>query len=77
MCRKPRKGDGRPAWMNKELMSRRIQETTGWLASPHSMQQIILESISKHLMNKKVIRDSLHVFKEGKSCQSKLDSFLQ
>lgn len=68
MCRKPRKGDGRPAWMNKELMSRRIQETTGWLASPQSMQQIILE---------KVIRDSLHGFKEGKSCQSNLDSFLQ
>lgn len=41
------------------------------------MEQTILESISKHLMGKKVIWSSLHEFKKAKSSLTNPDSFLR
>ncbi|CAM4417157.1 unnamed protein product [Lepidochelys kempii] len=58
---------------------RRILGTTGQSASPQSleniMEQVLKESIPKHLEKRKVIRNSQHGFTKGKSCLTNLIAF--
>lgn len=39
-----------------------------------AVEQIVLETIFKHLVDKKVSEGSMHEFKKGKSCLTYLDS---
>jgi len=39
------------------------------------MKQIILESVSRHMKDKKVIRSSQHALSKGKSCLTNLRTF--
>lgn len=41
---------------------RRTQGTTGWSPPSLEWEQLILESISRHMKNKKVTRSSQHDF---------------
>ena len=40
--------------------------------SGKAMEQLILEAISKHVENKKVVRSTQHRFSKGKSCLTSL-----
>lgn len=45
------------------------------LISKEIMEQVILEIISRHMSDKKIIRNSQHGFTQGKSCSTNLITF--
>ncbi|KAF4788852.1 hypothetical protein TURU_156663 [Turdus rufiventris] len=57
---------------SSKMTRRRTQETTSQSASPPVLERIILDIITKHVKEKKVIGSSHHEFTKRKSCLTNL-----